>query len=727
MTPTFDYPGNTWLPEEVRERVLSTFRHSLQLFKSGNVDEVRAGCELLLKMDPLFDPAKKLLEATRNPAAVSMAELESALPKPESGSLLDAAREAFAARDFRRAAELAARAGADEEADAAQILQDATERIEAEPFVRQFASNARKHLESGNTAAARTAIEKARVLDADHPDVVALIGALGTPSAQQPLAAAPEPPLFQPGVPTYDEEIFSAPIFGQQASEESFVVDSAASPPAPAAAAAVSEFGFTFEEAPGQDFSTAGAVHDFSFGMAGNTAPAAPPAPDFHGSFEPVVGEAQTFDFTTAAIDTTPQDQEKIRRYLAEGDSAWAAGEITKAIDVWSRVFLIDVTNEQASERIERARAEKTKLDQKIEDLLAQGMDAFDRRESEAARQAFQEVLTHDPDNRAAADYLGRLSGRAGEAPPPTAPPSFAPESDSGLYDEMAAEEVSSSFEPLMPPTQPELTAEPAAAPQPARPAKKKASIPVGLIAAVLGAVVLLGAAWMGYSRFFGGGANPEKTRAAIAEARQLGELGQYDRAIALLTAVSPKDSMHQSAVELIAELKIRKGEEAALIGGRPAQEVYDGWVARGLTAMQTRDHLTAKEAFDQAAAIKPLSPELQAQANAAAQQVAKLDSARILFKEANYAGAIANLQSLLEQEPDNANARQLLSNAHFNLGVMALQEEKLALAENEFAQVLSTNPNDMVARRSRELAVRYSNEPTDLLYRIYVKHLAMR
>jgi tetratricopeptide (TPR) repeat protein len=726
MTPTFDYPGNTWLPEEVRERVLSTFRHSLQLFKNGNVDEVRAGCELLLKMDPLFDPAKKLLEATRNPAAVSMAELEAALPRSEEGGVLDAAREAFAARDFRRAAELATRAGAGEEAAAAQILQDATERIEAEPFVRQFASNARKYLESGNTAAARTAIDKARVLDADHPEVVALLGAFRAPSAQEVPSAAPEPPPFQPA-PAYDEEIFSAPIFGQQAPEESFVVDSAAPPPAPAAAAPVSEFGFTFEEAPGHEFSAAGAVHDFSFGMAANPASAAPPAPDFHGSFGPGVGEAQTFDFTTAAIDTTPQDQEKIRRYLAEGDSAWAAGEITKAIDVWSRVFLIDVTNEQASERIERARAEKTQLDQKIEDLLARGMDAFDRRESEAARQAFQEVLTLDPDNRAAADYLGRLSGREGEAPPPTAPPSFAPASDSGLYDEMAAEEVSSSFEPLMPAAQPELPARPAAAPQPARPAKKKASIPVGLVAAVLGAVVLLGAGWMGYSRFFGSGANPEKTRAALAEARQLGELGQYDRAIALLTAVSPKDSMHQSAVELIAELKLRKGEEAALIGGRPAQEVYDGWVARGLTAMQTRDHLTAKEAFDQAAAIKPLSPEIQAQANAAAQQVVKLDSARILFKEANYAGAIANLQSLLEQEPDNSNARQLLSNAHFNLGVMALQEGKLALAENEFAQVLSTNPNDMVARRSRELAVRYSNEPTDLLYRIYVKHLAMR
>ena len=47
--------------------MLTTFQQSLTLFKQGRADEVAAGCNLLLQMDPMFDPAKKLLAKLRNP------------------------------------------------------------------------------------------------------------------------------------------------------------------------------------------------------------------------------------------------------------------------------------------------------------------------------------------------------------------------------------------------------------------------------------------------------------------------------------------------------------------------------------------------------------------------------------------------------------------------------------------------------------------------------------
>ena len=64
---------------------------------------------------------------------------------------------------------------------------------------------------------------------------------------------------------------------------------------------------------------------------------------------------------------------------------------------------------------------------------------------------------------------------------------------------------------------------------------------------------------------------------------------------------------------------------------------------------------------------------------------------------------------------------------AHFNNGAVALQEERTADAIRELDEVLKVNPNDEIAKRSRDLAARYDGQPKDLLYKIYVKYLPLR
>jgi hypothetical protein len=44
-----------------------------------------------------------------------------------------------------------------------------------------------------------------------------------------------------------------------------------------------------------------------------------------------------------------------------------------------------------------------------------------------------------------------------------------------------------------------------------------------------------------------------------------------------------------------------------------------------------------------------------------------------------------------------------------------------------EFDEVLKAAPDDDLAKRSRDLAMRYDGEPKDLLYKIYVKYLPTR
>ena len=63
------YPGNPSLPREVRDKILSTFRHTLNLYKEGKLDDCLIGCDFILKMDPRFIPARQLMEKAKNPSA----------------------------------------------------------------------------------------------------------------------------------------------------------------------------------------------------------------------------------------------------------------------------------------------------------------------------------------------------------------------------------------------------------------------------------------------------------------------------------------------------------------------------------------------------------------------------------------------------------------------------------------------------------------------------------
>jgi tetratricopeptide (TPR) repeat protein len=215
--------------------------------------------------------------------------------------------------------------------------------------------------------------------------------------------------------------------------------------------------------------------------------------------------------------------------------------------------------------------------------------------------------------------------------------------------------------------------------------------------------------------------------QAAIARATLLAGRGKYDQAIALLQDIQPNDPQHDQALLLIADMRQKKSSAAQMINGVPADQYYTERLAAARAAFDAHDYVVAKTAFDQASSVKPLPADLKAQYDAAAQQAGKLDSAKALFAERKFGDAIANLQPLLAQDPQNVAIQRLLLDAHFNYGAMALQEERTTDAIRELDEVLKSDPNDTIAKRSRELAVRYDGEPKDLLYKIYVKYLPLR
>jgi tetratricopeptide (TPR) repeat protein len=707
------YPGNPSLAGPVKDRVMSTFRQTLALYHQGRADEVVAGCNLLLQMDPVFDPAKKLLEKTRNPGAPI--DVDSLLPV-ETAAQIDQARQAMSARDFQRVIQVTTDILTNDLMnDEARVLGDeAREKLEAAPFVDQFVRKCDQYLASGNLAAARTDIEKARALDATHPEVIRISKAIAVKEAEGPRAATP-----------------------------SFVVDDRAQQATGRAAAPASDFGFTFEEdkpaadsfsgfsfdTPAQS-SSESAFANFAFDGGASAPPAAAPSGGF--SFDTPAAAGNEFDFATAAVSSTPDDQQKIEQYLSDGDRAFDAGDYQQAIDLWSRIFLIDVTNDQASDRIERAKARRREIEGKVETLLGSAVAAFDRRDANRARAELTEVLRMDPGNVTAQDYLDRLNqgveGGAAAAVGDFVPPPLEDKIDLGFFEDDAAS--SGTEASLVPPDTPPATAAKKGAPAKGKtaPAAGGRKLPMGAVLAVVALMVLGAGGWFVWNRFMSKPeSDPAATQSIFQRASALAAQGKYDQAIAALQDIKPADPQHDKALEMIADLQQKKARAGETIGGMAPEEYFTTKVAAAQAAFAANDYAGAKAAFDEARKVKPLTAELQALYDAASDKLGKLDAAKALFAERKYADALASLQPLLQEDPQNQNIRRMINDAYFNLGAMALQEEKLDEAVRAFDEVLKADPNDEIAKRSRELALRYEGQTKDLLYKIYVKYLPLR
>jgi tetratricopeptide (TPR) repeat protein len=699
------YPGNNSLSTAVKDRVVSTYDHTLALFKDGRTDEVVAGCNLILQMDPQFEPARKLLDQARKPGGRTLDFSAIGVPAGPADGLREA-REAMAARDFQRVVSITTDILTNDLMnDEARVLSDeARDKMEAAPFVDQFVRKCEQHIASGNLSAARTDLEKARALDSSHPGIAKVAAVMAAKESSRPASDA-----------------------------SSFVVENPTAAGTARGSAQATDFGFTFEEeksqpsafasfsfeSPAQPASSPAAKPEaptaFSFD---SPLPASPAAPAYTG-FEAPPAAAREFDFSTASIETSPDDQRKIEQYLTDGDRAFSGGDYQGAIDLWSRIFLIDVTNEAASDRIERAKVLRREAEQKLDSVIAAGIQAFEKRDFATARARFNEVLQVDRNNNSALDYLQRIE-ESGTSSPFVAP-SESPFDNSVLEDDAFAERESDAITPPPPSARPaaKTTSKKASA------GEKRRINPI--VAGVVALVVLLGG-YFAYSAFFGKpDFDPSATSATISRATSLGQKGQYDQAIALLQEVKPGDPQYDTALALIADLQAKKQKAATMVEGRPAAVYYEEKLVAARSAFDAHDYVGAKTAFEAAMRVKPLPPDLKASYDTAAQQVAKLTTAKTLFAERKFADVIVALQPMLAQDPQNKNIQRMITDAHFNLGTVALQEERLPEAIKEFDQVLAADAGDELARRSRDLAQRYEGQQKDLLYRIYVKYLPLR
>jgi hypothetical protein len=114
----------------------------------------------------------------------------------------------------------------------------------------------------------------------------------------------------------------------------------------------------------------------------------------------------QTLD--TDGLSAAERDT-RIEQLLLTGLDQYFAGEYERSISAWTRVLLLDPAHERAKAYIDRARGAIGERQRESDELLHRGVDAFNRGETEAARQLLTSAVERGGPQEVALSLLERL------------------------------------------------------------------------------------------------------------------------------------------------------------------------------------------------------------------------------------------------------------------------------------------------------------------------------
>ena len=662
------YDGSPSLAPEAREKVLQTFRHTLQLARDARNEEALLGCDFILKMDTRFSPARLLLESLRG------------VP---SGTRVDLAS--------------------------------------FEPYL-------------GAAAAA--------------PPAAPAAAAPGPLFPPRPAPVAPMvPPGPAPAAPAHTGSLDDL-VFDDFAAADPFGGAPAAPGPAPEAAPA-SSFGEREPSPPDEPPEAISGGFDLvqdPFG-AGTEPPLSAPPESAPPSEEPPLSASRVGPAPSTAMSGDP----RIAQFLKQGDDALARGNPQEAIDLWSRVFLIDLSNDEASRRIDAAREQLADASRKVDLLLSEGVQLYEAGDLPGARSRFLDVLAISEHDATARSYLNQIEAAlSAPASSPSAagtdsdfmrheleaphPPSFADGSEPSLE---AALSPSDGSETGTASDRPAPTAFEARGP-------RRGGLDLRVVLAV-GFLLLLviggGAWWLFRGRRTGpatdvkGTAGQPSAAAAskakpapddpVVKAQQLFEQGKVDAAIQALLAIPDSDPRHNEALTKIDQYRNAAVPTPAASATGPAN--LEELRAQGFAALKASRYIDVVKSLDPVVKARPEDAEAAQALRKAREQVDALRSAAKSYAEGDYDGAIKLLWELRKVDAKNQDVEEYLLNAYVNSGIQALQSGNMDRASAAFLEANRIRPTDADAQRLHKFAKRYAKGTNDLLSRIFVRHLTIR
>lgn len=718
------YPGNPTLAPDVQNRILTAYRQSIESALRGNRDEALLGCDFVLRLDGQFTPARELqqmLDQNRAPEAYQplLAALGAAPSVPLAASAPGLVSTFSRLLEARRFGDLLVAAQAQAAAVAgdpklAQMIATAQARYEAEPFVKELIDAARRALGAGNIDEVSSLIEKARALDPSHPGLAELerlrqaapthASSLAIDWDEEPAMQVPPPTQVMPPAEP-------PPSFGLPSR-----VEQGATAPGSAAETSFASLGGPGAPAPSLD------LPDVDFSMAS--------MPEFESSFQPDEGLAHD----DAAGDHGP----RVQALLDEGQAAFDGGEYQNAIDSWSRIFLIDIDNQEAARRIEGARQLKAEREREVEEMFHAGVARFDAGDWAAARDAFRQVLAAQPSYVLAREYLDKVDEReaGGDGPrldlPEIAPlPSAAPAAATG-----AARGGRQTAEEILVPPDPDArrVAQKPAVGGFAIKARRGPQMSPAFVAIGGAVLVLLGAGgWFlatKWDQLFpnsGQEAAPAPTSTnVIAAAKKLQGDGKSAAAIAQLRRIPPQDGAFGEAQSLIAQWEKLEAEAASKLPAEQDAQRAELLRSAG-EALAANENLLARRLYAQARAIAPLDADATKAAAQVEENLKPLTEELTLARDGENEMAMNRLWRRHEAEPGNRDVARLMVDVYYNLALADLNRGDAVAAKSKIREARALDKSDPMLERLEQFCAAYDNRKQDLLFRIFVKYLQQR
>ncbi|MCX7829672.1 MAG: tetratricopeptide repeat protein, partial [Acidobacteria bacterium] len=454
-------------------------------------------------------------------------------------------------------------------------------------------------------------------------------------------------------------------------------------------------------------------------------------------SFE---GSASAADETHLSSSEVPfslgGEENKVESFIADGKRLISEGKFQDAIDVLTRVFILDEENKEAQVLIDEAKGKLQGLEQKVNLVLNEAISFYDSQDYEKAKELFNKVLELFPGHREADFYLKEIEAKSQSAgfqleqPAPdsagfqldsqdsfTFEPSGGAEDLSSLVGAGAKQPVAEvpAPTPLIVQPKPEGVAPSIKAPKAKKEGKK---LPIGLIAGIVIALVLVGGSFFVipilWDKFF--------------------------------TPKTPAMKIPPPAPSKKAETK--QPEKPS----QPPQppKTLDDILLEANSAMQAKQYEKAVNLYSQAQGMAQSNLEIKSKLESAKAALAKQqeEDARIqrfvsdyekavkYFKMSEYGEAVRISWRLIYPKDQEAFAvqmgkadsiKKIIRNGYFNWATKDLKEGNPHIAKKNLQDLLDFDPRDSKARELLAFAEKYSKNQIDEDYRQKVQDLSYR
>ena len=716
------YPGNTELSPQAQDRVMTAFKQVVEKLQQGNREEALIGLEFVLRLDPAYAPAQNLHQQLSSGAAeidlnAVLSQLQ-ALTTETINTLLVEAVEMYDERNFE-----GARAKVEQvlldlpgHEEARFLLSQLENATKDSSQVGQFLQQARDALARGDSQEAANFVMMAQALDPHHSEIaqtIALIEQAGNVSLEQAGFAGEEQEApadsGEPDIGGFEPAVGSSDLFSEPEHGGPIIgVDSGAS----------------FEEATSAEDPGPGPPPQHVSAAPG-PAPAAPEPPASTEAYyeEADVAEEGLFETgpTMSAggseeVTVDPSDTSAvIRDLLTKGGAAAAEDDFAAAIDAWSRILLIDHTNEEALDRIEHIRHSKEEIERRIEPMLADARSSHLNGDLEVAADFVRRALELSPNNVEAIRIQEAVQRGTHPDNSEFAGDGSMPELEDDLFTEDF--EANADFGQAAP--GPPQAAEGAWR----APVKPKRKLSWQLWAAIGGAgIVILGVA-MWFGGFFAPAPEAEQrvniVGRVLAEAAEMYNQKRVEEAILHLEQNSADDPFQTRIDRALNEYR------AAIATPVPTP------IPEGLT--------TCRELLEEGrwmAAYERVMSELRAHPNDPGledvrQRILEVEPVAVdlygAVKAGNHQAAINLSKALLAKRPDDSEVDAALDRFLFNAALAELRAFNLSNAESYLTELQQRQPEDGEIPRILEFVETYKTRPIDMQLEIFIGSLSDR